>query len=86
MGIVCHKHHASGCMVMLSTACCPWHSAHRLPPIIVVRTARCSMHISPGRLIWYQHGAFSGAGAIVASFVPAECPKRGVMWVYSESP
>ena len=32
-------------------------------------------HISLGRVISCQHGAFSGVGAAVASFVPAECPK-----------
>ena len=37
-------------------------------------------HISPGCPIWCQHGAFSGVGAIVASFVPAECPEGGGMW------
>ena len=43
--------------------------------------------ISLGRVIWCQHGAFSGVGAVVASFVPAECPKGGgVCGVYSESP
>ena len=33
-------------------------------------------HISLGRRIWCQHGAFSGMGAFVASFVPAECPNE----------
>ena len=44
-------------------------------------------HISLGHRVWCQHGAFSGVGAFVASFVPAECPKGGgVCGVYSESP
>ena len=34
-------------------------------------------HISLGRSEWCQRGAFSGVGAIVASFVPAECPEGG---------
>ena len=42
--------------------------------------ARLGMHISLGRWGTCQHGAFSGVGAIVASFVPAECPKGGGMW------
>ena len=35
------------------------------------------LDVSPGRPSWCQHGAFSGVGAIVASFVPAECPEGG---------
>ena len=34
-------------------------------------------HISLGHRISCQHGAFSGVGAFVASFVPAEGPKGG---------
>ena len=37
-------------------------------------------HISRGRTGICQHGAFSGIAVIVASFVPAECPKGGGMW------
>ena len=33
--------------------------------------------ISRGRRRICQHGAFSGVAVIVASFVPAECPKGG---------
>ena len=39
-----------------------------------------SFNISLGRVISCQHAAFSGVGAVVASFVPAECPKGGGMW------
>ena len=35
------------------------------------------LHISRGRTGICQHGAFSGIAVIVASFVPAECPKGG---------
>ena len=44
--------------------------------------AACSggTYISRGRVILCQHGAFSGVCALVASFVPAECPKGGGMW------
>ena len=35
------------------------------------------MHISRGWTGICQHGAFSGIAVIVASFVPAECPKGG---------
>ena len=35
-----------------------------------------SSHISRGRYRLCQHGAFSGVAVIVASFVPAECPKE----------
>ena len=38
------------------------------------------MYISLGRTVSCQHGAFSGVGAFVVSFVPAECPVGGVMW------
>ena len=37
-------------------------------------------HISLGRAVSCQHGAFSGVGAFVVSFVPAECPVGGGMW------
>ena len=33
-----------------------------------------------GRVISCQHGAFSRVAVIVASFVPAECPKGVGMW------
>ena len=36
-----------------------------------------SFQISLGHRISCQHGAFSGIGAFVASFAPAECPKGG---------
>ena len=36
----------------------------------------CS-NISLGQRVSCQHGAFSGVGAFVASFAPAECPKGG---------
>ena len=36
-----------------------------------------AFNISLGHRVWCQHGAFSGVGAFVASFVPAECPKGG---------
>ena len=39
-----------------------------------------SRHISLGRAVSCQHGAFSGVGAFVVSFVPAECPVGGGMW------
>ena len=35
------------------------------------------MYISLGRVVSCQHGAFSGVGAFVVSFVPAECPVGG---------
>ena len=38
------------------------------------------LHISLGRAVSCQHGAFSGVGAFVVSFVPAECPVGGGMW------
>ena len=45
------------------------------------------VYISLGRTVSCQHGAFSGVGAFVVSFVPAECPVGGgVCGVYSESP
>ena len=37
-------------------------------------------YISLGRAVSCQHGAFSGVGAFVVSFVPAECPVGGGMW------
>ena len=37
----------------------------------------CIANISWGRSGICQHGAFSGIAVIVASFVPAECPKGG---------
>ena len=37
-------------------------------------------NISLGRAVSCQHGAFSGVGAFVVSFVPAECPVGGGMW------
>ena len=37
-------------------------------------------HISQGRRVLCQHGAFSGVGAIVASFVSTECPVGMGMW------
>ena len=37
-------------------------------------------HISLGRYRSCQHGAFSGVGSIVASFVSTECPKGRGMW------
>ena len=40
---------------------------------------RC-LHISREWSGTCQHGAFSGIAVIVASFVPAECPKGGGMW------
>ena len=36
-------------------------------------------YISLGRAVWCQHGAFSGVGAFVVSFVSAECPVAGGM-------
>ena len=45
------------------------------------------MHISLGRAVSCQHGAFSGVGAFVVSFVPAECPVGGGgCGAYLESP
>ena len=41
---------------------------------------RMWMHISLGRYRSCQHGAFSGVGSIVASFVSTECPKGRGMW------
>ena len=38
------------------------------------------IYISLGRAVSCQHGAFSGVGAFVVSFVPAECPVGGGMW------
>ena len=43
-------------------------------------------HISRGHPFSCQHGAFSGVGAFVASFVPAECPVGGGMWVIFGKP
>ena len=40
----------------------------------------CTEDISRGRCQSCQHGAFSGVGAIVASFVTTECPKGRGMW------
>ena len=57
----------------------PFNAPHRgerccaLPPWT-------SFHISLGRAVSCQHGAFSGVGAFVVSFVPAECPVGGGMW------
>ena len=39
-----------------------------------------TFHISLGRYRSCQHGAFSGVGSIVASFVSTECPKGRGMW------
>ena len=39
------------------------------------------MHISLGQRVSCQHGAFSGVGAFVASFAPAECPKGYVGYI-----
>ena len=44
------------------------------------------LHISLGHRLSCQHGAFSGVGAFVASFVPAECPKGGGLWVIFGKP
>ena len=46
-------------------------------------------YISLGWTVSCQHRAFSGVGALVVSFVPAECPVwggGGVCGAYSESP
>ena len=43
-------------------------------------------YISRGRAVSCQHGAFSGVGAFVVSFVPAECPVGGGMWVIFGKP
>ena len=43
-------------------------------------------YISLGHRIWCQHGALSGVGAFVASFVPAECPKGGGTWGFFGKP
>ena len=54
--------------------------AHSRPVSTSVALKTCAeegTHISRGRGVLCQHGAFSGVGAVVASFVPAECPKRG---------
>ena len=50
--------------------------------VFVVPLCRTSLHchISLGRAVWCQHGAFSGVGAFVVSFVPTECPVGGGMW------
>ena len=45
-----------------------------------------SHYISRGHPVSCQHGAFSGVGAFVASFVPAECPVGGGMWVIFGKP
>ena len=50
------------------------------PPPFLQRLNPEGWHISRGRCILCQHGAFSGVGVFVASFVPAECPKGGDMW------
>ena len=34
-------------------------------------------HLSRGHQVLCQHGAFSGVGAVVASFMPTECPQGG---------
>ena len=44
------------------------------------------IYISRGHPVSCQHGAFSGVGAFVASFVPAECPVGGGMWVIFGKP
>ena len=45
------------------------------------------LDISLGHRISCQHEAFSGVGAFLASFVPAECPKGGGgMWGILEKP
>ena len=49
-------------------------------------SARHAQHISRGRAVSCQHGAFSGVGAFVVSFVPAECPVGGGMWVIFGKP
>ena len=44
------------------------------------RQAAWAFNISLGRAVSCQHGAFSGVGAFVVSFVPATCPVGGGMW------
>ena len=51
--------------------------SHLFCNLMLVIVGNQRLHISLGRVISCQHGAFSGVGAVVASFVPAECPKGG---------
>ena len=54
---------------------------HMIPPHISdFWTLRGATNISLGRSERCQHGAFSGVGAIVALFLPAECPVGVGMW------
>ena len=53
---------------------------HRKPKGVWCDRKSVWTHISLGHRVWCQHGAFSGVGAFVASFVPAECPRGGGMW------
>ena len=61
-----------GCIALL-VGCCtrPQHLVRGPCPVY------SGAHISLGRAVWCQHGAFSGVGAFVVSFVPAECPVGG---------
>ena len=48
--------------------------------VVMQQPATALSNISLGRAVSCQHGAFSGVGAFVVSFVPAECPVGGGMW------
>ena len=56
------------------------HSARALTLVWAGSPCQLPCHISLGRAVSCQHGAFSGVGAFVVSFVPAECPVGGGMW------
>ena len=59
------------------------HEEQHTAPIQIVVHWVCVytfQNISLGRAVSCQHGAFSGVGAFVVSFVPAECPVGGGMW------
>ena len=67
------------CITVVNSGLCDkptWVQDRLLYPHIKVM----ALHISLGHHIFCQHGAFSGVGAFVASFVPAGCPKGGGMW------
>ena len=77
--------------------CGPCCQVYQVPALITYETSvpRCSAvflvwhcvrHISRGHRISCQRGAFSGVGAFLASFVPADCPKGGGMWGIFEKP
>ena len=52
--------------------------------IFVTLDKKMDEKISLGRQHSCQHGAFSRVSAIVASFVPTECPVGGGMWGIAE--